>query len=164
MKIYTEISELEEFEPWADAKETHERICDAGKGEEFIQQLDDVYPDGITETQLNDLLWFEEEWCYSLVGLNKYGYEPMEACDIYDSNTVQDYITRHFEELNNDDETEKGRWIDDDHEVCHAIEEWLEENQDSDDIEEIAEKWLNDGGEATIEEYTYFEEESTTNE
>lgn len=160
MKIYTEISELEEFEPWADAKETQERICDAGKGEEFIQQLDDVYPDGITETQLNDLLWFEDEWCYSLVGLNKYGYEPMEACDVYDSDTVQEFIKEWLKSKNEDDPDES--WIDDDHEVCHAIEEWLEDNQDSDDLEEIAEKWLNDGGRETIEEYTYFEEESTT--
>lgn len=160
MKIYREISELEDFAAWQDAKFTQERICDAGKGEEFIQQLDSVYPDGVTETQLNDLLWFEEEWCYRLVGLNKYGYEPMEACDIYDSDTVQEYIKEYLEEMNED--AENGHWIDDDHEVCHAIEEWLEDNQDSDDIKEIAEKWLNEEGKEVIKENTYFEEESTT--
>ena len=155
MKIYTEISELEEFEPWADAKETQERICYAGKGEEFIQQLDDVYPDGITETQLNDLLWFEEEWCYSLVGLNKYGYNPIDGCDVYDSDVVQEFIDEWLESKNEDDPDKS--WYADDSEICYAIGEWLEENQDTDDIEWLGGMWLKDGGEDVIKENTLFE-------
>ena len=32
--------------------------------------LDDLYPDGMTETQINDLFWFEEEFLCESIGVN----------------------------------------------------------------------------------------------
>lgn len=69
MKIFQEISDLSDFETWSGATRTKEIICDAGEGEEFISALEEHYPAGIGEEELNDLLWFEPEWCLDLVGL-----------------------------------------------------------------------------------------------
>ena len=69
MIITNEVSSLDEFEAWGGAEETKSVICEAGKGEEFITALEDSYPNGISETDLNDLLWYSPEYCYGLVGV-----------------------------------------------------------------------------------------------
>lgn len=68
MKIYSEIS-LEDFEAWSGAINTLERIRNAGKCDLLESILEDAYPDGMDETQLNDILWFEDEWCYEMCGM-----------------------------------------------------------------------------------------------
>lgn len=70
MKLYKEISDLSEFSPWSGAVETCERIINSGKGELFIAMLDDIYPDGMEDGALNDLLWFDPEFCFELVGID----------------------------------------------------------------------------------------------
>lgn len=71
MKIISETS-LANFEYWSGAKDTANRIWEE-KGEEGFKQLEaileDLYPDGIDETQLNDLLWFEPETVYEWLGI-----------------------------------------------------------------------------------------------
>ena len=70
MKIIKEISSLTEFDPWSVAVDTLKRIAEFDKEEEFISMLEDIYPDGITDTQLNDILWFESDWCYKMLGIS----------------------------------------------------------------------------------------------
>lgn len=53
-----------DFEPWSGAVDTWERIQEVGKIDDLENILEDVYPDGIDETELNDLLWFEPETIY----------------------------------------------------------------------------------------------------
>ena len=60
---------LREFKAWSGAVDTQETILNEGKGEEFDSLIDELYPDGINETHLNDLLWFEEEWLYEMLGI-----------------------------------------------------------------------------------------------
>lgn len=55
---------LQSFEAWSGAKDTLERIQREGKCDLLEQILEDTYPDGMTETELNDLLWFESETVY----------------------------------------------------------------------------------------------------
>ena len=33
--------------------------------------LEDMYPDGLTATELNDLLWFDADWVLSMVGIEE---------------------------------------------------------------------------------------------
>lgn len=68
MKIYSEIS-LENFEAWSGAVNTLERIRSAGKCDFLESILEEAYPDGLSETGLNDILWFEPEWCYEMCGM-----------------------------------------------------------------------------------------------
>ena len=60
---------LRDFKAWSGAKDTQETILNEGKGEEFDSLIEELYPDGIDETHLNDLLWFEEEWLYEMLGI-----------------------------------------------------------------------------------------------
>lgn len=55
---------FDEFEPWADAVDTFNRICDEGKADEFEDLIEELYPNGIDETALNDILRFESDWVY----------------------------------------------------------------------------------------------------
>ena len=57
MKITKEIS-LEEFEGWSGAENTLDKIISEGKAQELEFILEDLYPEGMDETQLNDLCGF----------------------------------------------------------------------------------------------------------
>ncbi len=68
MRIYSEL-DLNTFEAWSGAVNTLDRIRREGKCEELESVLEESYPEGIDETELNDLLWFEPETVYEWVGL-----------------------------------------------------------------------------------------------
>lgn len=146
MKIYEEICDLDDFIAWCEAVDTKERIVYAGYGVDFMDALEEHYPDGITETELNDLLWFEEEFCYNLVGLNSHGVEPADPSGVASrlDGDIED-IVNHYNEENGTKFTanELGITFDD---FESSIEEWLDENQE-DETDEIrlAKKWLDDG-------------------
>ena len=61
--------DLNSFQAWSGAKDTLDRIQREGKCEELENILEDLYPDGMTETQLNDLLWFDSEQVYEWLGI-----------------------------------------------------------------------------------------------
>ena len=68
MKITMELS-LENFKAWAGAVTTQKEIIRAGKADEFNELIEELYPEGIDATQLNDILWFEVDWLYETLGL-----------------------------------------------------------------------------------------------
>ena len=61
--------DLNSFEAWSGAKDTLDRIQREGKCAELENVLEELYPDGMTETELNDLLWFESESVYEWLGI-----------------------------------------------------------------------------------------------
>ena len=63
------IEDISEFEPWAGAVDTWDKIVEANKLEELDFILEDFYPDGISRTALNDLLWFEGDWVLEQLGI-----------------------------------------------------------------------------------------------
>ena len=60
------------------AVETQDTIINAGKADEFDAMIEELYPDGIGETELNDLLWFEDEWIYETLGISEDDEEEEE--------------------------------------------------------------------------------------
>lgn len=71
MKIYKDES-LSNFEWWSGAVATADRIWEEQGSEGFDQLeaiLEDLYPDGIDETDLNDLLWFDADTVYEWLGI-----------------------------------------------------------------------------------------------
>lgn len=70
MIIKTETS-IEYFEGWSGANDTIDVIKKAGKVDEFDNMIDEMYPDGIGKTELNDLLRFDDEWIYETLGITK---------------------------------------------------------------------------------------------
>ena len=72
MKIYTEQS-LADFKFWSGAETTAQRIWEEQGSEGFDQLeaiLEDLYPDGIDKTDLNDLLWFDADTVYEWLGID----------------------------------------------------------------------------------------------
>lgn len=61
--------DLERFEAWSGAKRTLERVIEEDKCGLLEQMLEELYPEGMTETQLNDLLWFDSESVYEWCGI-----------------------------------------------------------------------------------------------
>ena len=68
MKIFMDLS-IENFNAWSGAKYTKDRIIKENKIEEFDQLIEELYPQGLSETELNDLLWFDDEWIYESLGM-----------------------------------------------------------------------------------------------
>lgn len=98
--------DLQNFKAWGGAEDTLERIQREGKCDLLEQILEDTYPEGMTETELNDLLWFESETVYGWL-------------DIRSEEQIKKEIEETEEELNdktsdlefdlNDDLTEEER-------------------------------------------------------
>ena len=66
MKLYNEL-DLSQFEAWSGAVNTMEELTN----EEMVileETLEELYPEGLSETQLNDILWFEDEWISEVIG------------------------------------------------------------------------------------------------
>ena len=68
MKIVSEVS-LWNFEGWSGAEETIQVIIENDKVEEFEQLIEELFPEGINETHLNDLLRFEDNWVFEMLGI-----------------------------------------------------------------------------------------------
>lgn len=66
MKVFREI-DLQNFEPWSGAKQTFEALTTEDL-ETLQSMLEELYPDGIDETTLNDILWFEDDWIADVCG------------------------------------------------------------------------------------------------
>ena len=70
MKISREM-DLRKFEAWSGAKNTLNKLIELGKCEELEAILEDLYPEGMADTQLNDVLWFDVEWIYETLGIEE---------------------------------------------------------------------------------------------
>jgi hypothetical protein len=68
MKLFSE-TKLVDFQAWSGAVDTKNTIIDHNKAEEFDDLIEEVYPDGLSETQLNDILWFGDEWVFEALGI-----------------------------------------------------------------------------------------------
>ena len=96
MKIYTEQS-LAEFKFWSGAETTAQRIWEEQGSEGFDQLeaiLEDLYPDGIDETDLNDLLWFDADTVYEWLGIEDEEDEDEDDDDDEEEETepTNDYV------------------------------------------------------------------------
>ncbi len=96
MKIYTEQS-LADFKFWSGAETTAQRIWEEQGSEGFDQLeaiLEDLYPDGIDETELNDLLWFDAETVYEWLGIEDEEDEDEDDDDDEEEETepTNDYV------------------------------------------------------------------------
>ena len=71
MKTFNENTNLVNFDAWSGAVETKKAIIDAGKSNDFDDLIEELYPDELSETQLNDILWFEEDWIFEMLGISE---------------------------------------------------------------------------------------------
>lgn len=131
MTIKSEIS-LENFEAWSGGKNTLDRIINEGKCDELESMLEDLYPDGMTDTELNDLLW-------------------------HDSDTVFEWLDiRTYKQINEELE-EKKEELDNLLEEYHEYE--MDEDETKEELEAIWEEDFKDSVETLKEEIAELEEE-----
>ena len=105
MRIVKEIS-VEDFEGWSGANDTIEVIEKAGKVDEFDNLIEELYPDGLSETSLNDLLRFDYEWIYETLEITKsykvsvYDIEyDVDDDDEIDQTKLPTHLTIELEEV-----------------------------------------------------------------
>ena len=127
MTIKSEIS-LENFQAWSGAVSTLDKLIREGKCDELELILENEYPDGMTDTQLNDLLWFEPETIFEWVGIRTYDQIKKE---LGEKKEELDSLLEEYHEYETDDDITK--------EELEAI--WEEDFKNSVEIlkEEIAE-------------------------
>lgn len=70
MKIYEEKS-LRDFEFWSGAKDTVKYLT-LDELDTIESILEDIYPDGMEDTQINDLFWFDDDWIAEMLGYNDF--------------------------------------------------------------------------------------------
>lgn len=72
---YTKEFNLLTFEAWSGATKTKQTIIDNDKVDEFNDLLEDFYADSTifdsvpTERNINDLLWFEDDYIFEQLGI-----------------------------------------------------------------------------------------------
>lgn len=93
MKIYSEES-LRHFEFWSGAKD---RALELSMEEldRIESELESLYPDGMEDTQINDIFWFEEDWIAEM--LDYECWEHLEA----------DHAGKEWPEPDEDEEAEE---------------------------------------------------------
>jgi len=66
MTITRELN-LVNFEFWSGANQNQFTYSEL---KQIETELEEIFPNGATETQINDLFWFEEEFLCGLIGLS----------------------------------------------------------------------------------------------
>lgn len=72
MKIIEEIK-LDEFKPWGGGIETFSRLKENGCLGLVEEEIEETYPYGIRESDLNDIFWFSVDWLEGLTGVDLTG-------------------------------------------------------------------------------------------
>lgn len=70
MKIYAETT-LRNFEFWSGAKDTVKYLTD-DELDTIEAILEDSYPDGMDETEVNDFFWFEDDTIAEWLGYDSF--------------------------------------------------------------------------------------------
>ena len=134
LKIFT--SDLDNFHPSEQCKDLWEDIKDNGKIEDLEYALETLYPDGISDVALDDLLCYEEDWVRDLIDL------PL------DDEKTEDSIETEYEDEEDSDNniSEKDKDI-----IIDAVKGEFETGhgyiEDKDEFEEMLGRTL------TIDEY-----------
>lgn len=95
MKIYSETS-LRNFQFWDGAKDRAEQLTsDQLDRIESILEMDN--PDGMEDTEINDIFWFEEDWIANILGYSS--WENLEAGIDKEMEAEIDRINEEIEDL-----------------------------------------------------------------
>ncbi len=115
MKIIREIDGLLDFEPWSYAVSRYETLT-REQLEQLDRELEEIYPEGMTDTQVNDILWHEPEYFAELLGFDDWEHleksnngdiDQIYKCEIKISRTKFERISRLLAEIDFDDDSEE---------------------------------------------------------
>lgn len=80
MKVISDIS-LKDFKFWSGAVDTAKELTD-DQFDTLESALEDLYPDGMTDTQINDLFWFDREFVLDNAGVYPKFYKITAECGL----------------------------------------------------------------------------------
>lgn len=80
MKIISDI-DLKDFNFWSGARDTAAQLDD-DQFEQLEAILEDAYPDGMTDTQLNDIFWFDSDTIFEWVGRYPKYFKVTSSCGL----------------------------------------------------------------------------------
>jgi len=69
MRTYKENTSLTNFEFWAGGKDFADNLT-YSELQEVEHHLEDLFPCGMSETQINDLFWFDDGWICEILRLD----------------------------------------------------------------------------------------------
>ena len=101
------ISTIDEYKPWSGAVDTFEAIQDADKVDALDAYLEDTYPEGLTVTELNDLLWFDGDSVLSDLGIYtedaidtaiQDAVDEAQGESFEDTDELESFLTSHIED------------------------------------------------------------------
>lgn len=129
-------SSLWDFPAWSGGKDTLDTLKEKGDCEaveEFIEECADMN-DGLTDTQINDILWFERDWiAYCL------GYRDWEAYEEGWSESDLDDAENWFEDaptaMREDISGLKLSDYEDEEEFDDAVQDWWDDLDDETKVE-----------------------------
>lgn len=102
MKIYSEIN-IADFKAWGGAIDTLDRIITEDKCDELESILEDLYPDGISETELNDILWFDDETVFGWLGIRTESEIRSELAEVKDE--LEEFKQNYADDCEDEDMT-----------------------------------------------------------
>ena len=72
------IMDFSDYQPWAGARTTYALIDHYNKLDKLENLITECFPDGLTVTDLNDILWFESDWVLENLGIEDNGNDKLE--------------------------------------------------------------------------------------
>ena len=104
MKIYKEVSGTN-FEFWSGARDTVKYLTD-DEVEQIFNILEDCYPEGMDETEVNDFFWFEDDTIADWLGWPDFEtlMKGREGIWFYTYEDFESWREEHEEEEEDDDE------------------------------------------------------------
>lgn len=64
------IMSFNDYEPWGAAMRHFDRIVREGKWENLDNLLEELYPEGLTDVKLNDMLSYDNDWIFESIGMD----------------------------------------------------------------------------------------------
>lgn len=140
MKITTEVS-LENFEAWSGGKDTLNELT-SSECATIESMLEDLYPDGMDETQLNDFLWFDNETIAEWLGYSSWEHLERDHAGISDEDHARDVLNKEYPLASDKlkamfDKFIEEEWTDDmdDDEIIDSFKDYREDLENEEDEE-----------------------------
>ena len=140
MKITKEVR-LENFEAWSGGKDTLNELT-SSECEQLESQLEELYPDGMDETQVNDILWFERDWIAECLGYKNWEHLERDHAGETDEDHARDVLNKEYPLASDElkamfDKFIEEEWTDDmdDDEIIDSFKDYREDLENEEDEE-----------------------------
>ncbi len=128
MRIYEEKS-LRNFEFWSGGRDSAD-VLTGDQLDAIEEAFEEMYPDGMEDTQINDTFWFDEDWVAQQLGFKNFGQlqrynEEGEKYVIRLNEADEDYGDEISLQFETKEEAEE--WVDEEMEDSPEFQQYVEE-------------------------------------